>query len=303
LFHDQEKKTYDHPTLARLLDEMYEQMPAMLAHSRIADMALMTTVLAEGCRRCGIAKLDPELEARLQGRYLWRLGDRMFRHEALEWVAQWARRTGRSFRIYGNGWNTHPTLAEFAAGPADNGRELLCIYRASRINLQLMPAGFIHQRSLDGMAAGGFFLTRLCPHDLRGTTLRRLGVRIGELGIATTDELLKSGDAGLQRLLRDYLGDYLTVVDHHKYDLLTQIRLNAELLYPDEVFPDFPEIEFDSADEFAAAANRFLVDEPRRRVFAQQMHNVVVERFNYRSTLDHFLRSMATYLRQSALSC
>jgi hypothetical protein len=226
----------------------------------------------------------------------------MFRHEALEWVARWARCTGRSLRIYGNGWSTHPTLAEFAAGPADNGRELLCIYRASRINLQLMPAGFIHQRSLDGMAAGGFFLTRLCPHDLRGTTLRRLDASVRELGIATTDELLVSGDAGLQRLLRDYLGDSLTVVDHHKYDLLAQIRLNAELLYPDEVFPDFPGIVFDSADEFAATADRFLNDEPRRYDIARQMHNVVVERFNYRSTLDHFLRSMAAYLRQAALS-
>jgi len=298
-FHDQEKKAYDHPTLAKLLDEMYEQMPAMLARSRIADMALMTCVLAEGCRRCGIAKLDPDLEARLQGWYLWRLGDRLFRHEALEWVAQWSRRTGRSLRIYGNGWDQHPTLAEFAAGPAENGRELLCIYRASRINLQLMPAGFIHQRSLDGMAGGGFFLTRLCPHDQRGTTLRRLKGRIGELGITTTDELLLSGDGGLRRLLHDYLGDSLTVVDHHKYDLLTQIRVNAELLYPDEVFRHFPEIVFDSADDFAAAAERFLNDEPRRSAVARQMHNVVVERFNYRSTVDHFLRSMAAYLRQA----
>jgi hypothetical protein len=28
------------------------------------------------------------------------------------------------------------------------------------------------------------------------------------------------------------------------------------------------------------------------------MQNVVVERFSYRSTMDHFLRSMAAYLAQ-----
>jgi hypothetical protein len=297
-FHEQERQGYAHPTLAKLLDEMYQQMPAMLGRYRTADIGVMTAVLAEGCRRCGITNLDPDLEARLQGWYLWRLGDRLFRHEALEWVARWAQRTGRSFRIYGNGWDKHPTLSEFAAGPADNGRELLCVYRASRINLQLMPAGFIHQRSLDGMAAGGFFLTRLCPHDLRGTTLRRLEARVQELRIASTNELLGCSDAELQTLLRGYLGDSIRTVDHHKYDLLGQVRMNAELLYPDEVFPDFREIVFDSAEEFAAAAERFLADEPCRRAIADRMHNVVVERFSYRSTMDHFLRSMAAYLAE-----
>ncbi len=297
-FHEEERKAYEHPTLVRLIDELYEQMPALLAKARIADMALMTTALKEGCRRCGIATLDPRLEARLQGWYLWRLADRMFRHEALEWAAQWARRTGRSFRIYGNGWDRHPTLAEFAAGPAENGRELLCIYRASRINLQLMPAGFIHQRSLDGMAAGGFFLSRLCPGDLRGQTLRRLETRINELGIKTTEQLLNHADTEMKRLVRDYLGEALTIVDHHKYDLLNQIRLSAELPYPDEVFPDFRNVVFDSAEEFDLAADRFLADEPRRREIARQMHEVVVQRFSYRSTMDHFLRSMAAYLRE-----
>ncbi|MFQ5415057.1 MAG: hypothetical protein ACE5E6_11425, partial [Phycisphaerae bacterium] len=151
-FHEHERAQYGNATIGRLLDAMYDTLPAMLAKHRTVCGKLPAVVLDEASRRCGVVVRDAALRTRLMWWYLWRVGDRMFRHEALEWVGAWARKTGRRFRIYGHGWHDHPTLAPFAAGPADNGRELLCIYRASRINLQLMPAGFIHQRALDGLA-------------------------------------------------------------------------------------------------------------------------------------------------------
>jgi hypothetical protein len=298
-FHEQEQRSLGDPALIRLLDTMYERLPGMLTQYRVVDGGVMSFVLSEACKRAGVTRLDPDLEERLRSWYLWRLGDRMFRHQALEWVGEWAQRTGRQFRIYGRGWDRHPTLARFAAGPADNGRELLCIYRASKVNLQLMPAGFIHQRALDGLAAGGFFLTRLCPQDLSGRTLRRLNARLDDLAILSTDQLLSHGDALLQQLLRDYMGGWLYQMDHRKYDLLNHIRLSAELRYPDEVFADFSNIVFDSAGEFADRAERSLNDTAARQEIAARMRQVVVERFSYRATMDHFLRSMAAYLRQT----
>ncbi len=299
-FHEAERASYGSPTLSRLLDVMYELLPALLTDHRTVDGGVMSRVLAEGCHRVGIAKLDGDLEERLRSWYLWRLGDRIFRHEALEWAGRWARHTGRTLRIYGRGWDKHPTLGEFAAGPAENGRELLCVYRASKINLQLMPAGFIHQRSLDGLAAGGFFLTRLCPHDLKGTTLRRLDARITQLEIRSTDHLLQHDDPELQGLLRDYLGVWLGKMDHHKYDLVSNIRLNAELPYPDEVFPDFRDVVFDSEEEFATRAERFLADSGTRMAIAERMRQVVVDRFSYTATMVQFLHAMAAYLQQTA---
>jgi hypothetical protein len=224
----------------------------------------------------------------------------MFRHEALEWVADWARRNGRSFRLYGKGWDRHPTLSEFASGPAGNGRELLCVYRASRINLQLMPAGFVHQRSLDGLAGGGFFLGRYVPDDLRGETLRRLTVRIDALGVGDTRELLDHCDPELQGLLRDYVGERLDRIDRLHYDLLTYIRVNAELVYPDEAFSDLRDIIFDSAEQFASLADRFLGDESARRAIAERMRSAVISCFSYRATMDRFVHSMGDYLRAEA---
>ena len=114
-------------------------------------------------------------------------------------------RTGVRSGSTANGWENHPTLSEFAAGPADNGRELLCIYRASKINLQLMPAGFIHQRALDGLASGGFFLTRFIPQDVRGRVLRRLQARMSELNIDDPHALACCEDEHIRSLRHEFL--------------------------------------------------------------------------------------------------
>jgi hypothetical protein len=298
-FHEEERAGYKNAALAVLLDEMYELLLPMLAKHHTMPAELPVVIVQEASRRCGVTVDNEQLRERLMWWYLWRLADRIFRHEALEWVAQWARSTGRTLRIYGNGWDKHPTLSEFAAGPADNGRELLCIYRASKINLQLMPAGFIHQRALDGLAGGGFFLTRLVPKDLRGRTLRRLEGRIRELGITRQRELFENPDTTLQTLLHEYIGESLQWLSPDDDGLLNGIRLSAELPFPDEVFPHFHEIVFDSAERFARTADAFLADDAKRRTITEEMRQVVIEHFSYPPTIDRFLHAMAEYLREA----
>lgn len=298
-FHEEERAVYKEAKLQELLDTLYALTPPALARYRVMADALANDVLDEALQRCGVTIKDRELRTRLTGWYLWRLGDRIFRHEALEWVAGWARRNRRTLRIYGNGWDKHPTLSEFAAGPADNGRELLCIYRASRINLQLMPAGFIHQRALDGLAGGGFFLSRATPGDLRGRTIRKLDARIRELGIANTRELLGSADTALQTLVRDFFRDQPQRIDPNTEELFNNFQILAEFLHPQEVFPNFSEILFDSESEFVQKADMFLANGPRRREIIDEMRQVVIEHFGYRPTMDRFLRAMADYLREA----
>jgi hypothetical protein len=296
-FHEEERAGYKNAALAVLLDEMYGLLLPMLAKHHTMPAELPVVIIQEASRRCGVTVDNEQLRERLMWWYLWRLADRIFRHEALEWVAQWTRSTGRTLRIYGNGWDKHPTLSEFAAGPADNGRELLCIYRASKINLQLMPAGFIHQRALDGLAGGGFFLTRLVPKDLRGRALRRLEARIRELGITRTRDVLGSDDPTVRTLLQEYIGESLQWLRLDDEGVLWGIQLSAELLFPDEVFPHFHEIVFDSAEGFARTADAFLADDARRRAVTEEMRQVVIEHFSYRPAIDRFLHAMADYLR------
>lgn len=295
-FHEEERSRVHDPKLKAMLDALFELTMEHLRKHHVMWGALPGILLEEAAQRVGLSPPEGELRSRLVGWYLWRLGDRLFRHEALEWVADWARRSGRSLRIYGTGWDRHPTLADFAAGPAENGRDLLCIYRASRINLQLMPAGFIHQRALDGLASGGFFLSRATPSDLRGRLLRKLDARIDALGLSTTRTLMDSDDTELRSLLSAYYGDWLSLVDKDSEEFLHAIRVPAEETYPDEVFPRFDEILFDSPESFAARADRFLASDSVRGEITDEMRRVVVERFSYAPIMDRFLRAMAGYL-------
>ncbi len=295
-FHEEERASYSDPAIPPFLDTMYELLPEQLARFRVVDGGVMSVVFDEACRHHGITQVGDDIRARLCRWYLWRLGDRMFRHEALEWVAAWAGRTGRTFRIYGNGWENHPTLAVHAAGPAKNGRDLLCVYRASQINLQLMPAGFVHQRSLDGLAAGGFFLGRYVPDDMKGKILKPLVARIDELTVGSTDELLTHSDEQIQRQLREYIGERLNRIDHHREDLLTHLRINAELAYADEVFPDLAAILFDSAGQFEERVERFLADARNRRAIASRMREAVLEHYSYKPTMRQFFEAMTDYL-------
>lgn len=299
-FHQEERARFSDADTQRFLDLLFELTGPLVRQYGIMNGAVAMLVLEEASRQYGQTVTDPELRQRLINWYLWRLGDRIFRHEALEWAAEWARQNGRTLRIYGNGWDKHPTLSAFATGPAQNGRELLCIYRASKINLQLMPAGFVHQRALDGLAAGGFFLGRQTPDDLRGKTLRRLALRITELGVDSNVSLANHTDPTLYDLLRAYRGEWLERIDADEGDLLNNILMAAELVHPEEVFPRFDEILFNSAEQFARHADRFLADEAYRSGIADEMRQVVIEHFSYRSTMEQFLRAMTDYLTQAA---
>ncbi|MCP4249855.1 MAG: hypothetical protein GY778_22665, partial [bacterium] len=202
-FHETESAAYGDPNVRRLLDDMFPAAVAFVDAGQPIKGPTLRRVLAESEQRTGVRVVNDALRDRLVGWHLWRLCDRKFRHQALEWAVAWAAARGKSLRIYGNGWEKHPTLAPYAAGPAANGHELLCIYRASRINLQLMPAGFIHQRALDGMAAGGFFLTRTSDGDLRNPQHLPLEARIRKLGLQSGADVLDTGDPELRQAYLD----------------------------------------------------------------------------------------------------
>lgn len=300
-FHQEERSQYQDQTVIRLLNTLYEMLLPALKENNGPHGMLYYTILEKAKQRCGITSINPELNQRLLTWYLWRLGDRIFRHEALQWAADWAQSHGRSLRIYGNGWENHPTLSPFAAGPADNGRELVCIYRASKINLQIMPSGFIHQRALDGLSAGGFFLSRITTNDMRGHLLHRLVQRIDELGISDSHTLLNHNDIELNSLLQEFFGKWFSYVDPNVHDTINGFKIAADMNFPDEVFSQFDQIAFDSAHSFAALADRFINNDSLRSQITDDMRKTVIERFSYPSTMNHFLRSMAGYLRKACV--
>ncbi len=124
------------------------------------------------------ASLAAESVERLYSFYACRAFDIGFRLETLHWVAQWAKDTGRRFKLYGKGWEGVPGLAPFAAGPIEHGEPLRKAYRCARFGLQTMPAGFLHQRSLEAIASGCLVLYRYIATDFDGLTLEEARRRL-----------------------------------------------------------------------------------------------------------------------------
>ncbi|MCL2641705.1 MAG: hypothetical protein FWD53_12725, partial [Phycisphaerales bacterium] len=69
------------------------------------------------------------------------LTDRVFRHETLNWVACWCESRNKRFRLWGNGWDQHPTLRKYAAGPAMPGEGAQQVFLATKLNLQIIETG------------------------------------------------------------------------------------------------------------------------------------------------------------------
>ncbi len=226
-----------------LLERLYGEVSAMLQHGRH-----ILTAHAELVRRCAAAvgvRLPAEQVGNLADNYTYRLFDIGYRHQTLQWAAAWAERRGRRLRIYGRGWEQHPTLARFAAGPLEHGEPLRRAYRCARLVLQTMPSGFQHQRTYEALCCGALVLARYCPRDfvlthddgsydvLPEAEYRRrqdLGERVEGAGrlFGNLEDLLFRDAAGLDRLAEQSLRDHerrdrmqracvAVVREHHTY--------------------------------------------------------------------------------------
>jgi hypothetical protein len=296
-FHESELSVLTDPNARRLIGALLAPARAAVLAGEPINGLTLRTILADAEKNTGVMVADAAIRDRLVGWHLWRLCDRVFRHQALEWTGQWAVATGRTFRIYGRGWESHPTLSKFSAGVVENGRELLRLYRGSAINLQLMPAGFLHQRALDGLMANSFFMTRRTQADTRDARLPRLVAEIRRRNLASAAELLSSRDGSLSALFHEVRAS--VGYSEREAEEAFRFALNDACLdYPNEVFQGFEEIVFDSAETFAEKAERFLKNGPLRQRIVNDLRAVVMDRYSCRATMKKFLHHARDYFGQ-----
>lgn len=94
------------------------------------------------------------------------VADRMYRHQALDWVISYCECSGRTLKLFGEGWERHPKTRKYACGPVANGHDLRAVYQAASVNLHMSLFGSLHQRVFDGFASGGLVLCRRAMPDL-----------------------------------------------------------------------------------------------------------------------------------------
>ncbi|HZW09166.1 MAG TPA: hypothetical protein VFF69_04615 [Phycisphaerales bacterium] len=102
--------------------------------------------------------------------YALPLADRVLRHQMLEWAARVCQRRGWRLRVYGRGWESHPTLSPFAGGELAHGEELRACYQAACVHLHGSVTTLVHQRVMECSLSGGLPLGRLTTDALSECT-------------------------------------------------------------------------------------------------------------------------------------
>jgi hypothetical protein len=260
--------------------------------SCVQTLAQTRQILTDAQQQTGVSITLPEMSERLVLRLFNHLNNALYRQQALSWIADAADTMGLSLGLHGKGWHEHPTLSRFARGPVAYGPQLEALTRKSKINLQILPYSCTHQRLLDGLVAGGFYLIREHPIDLM---LRD----VGEL----YPLLLPPHASTVQEALRDVLPEHRDRLQ----SLLSFVDLAADLpegrdpiaVYRQDMelgldfvytaLPRLQEVCFRDGASATALINRFVSDETARKQIAQEQRSHVERHFTYAAGISRVL--------------
>ncbi|MCA9244616.1 MAG: hypothetical protein KDA32_11705, partial [Phycisphaerales bacterium] len=299
------------PEQARLLRAIDEDFAARIARDDVpATQPRTNALILQIAQREGIDWMTLDHCDALRRAVVDKLITLRFRQEALEAVSG----MGLELRLYGNGWENHPRLARYARGPAAHGDELRAIYQATRVNLQLMPTGAIHQRLIEGLFSGGFFLIRRTAADTCGDVYGEIEAYCLQNNIESDLALIAAADtdrrvgAHLERL-RERL-----FAPGEPYDgLVADFELARARGFPLDargLLPRYDDVAFGTTGELAALLNQFLHDEAARREIAGPQRSAVNQHFSYDAALKrmfdfaaaHFARLAAKTNQRSLVS-
>ncbi|HED54446.1 MAG TPA: hypothetical protein ENJ00_09655 [Phycisphaerales bacterium] len=161
----------------RLLDELSTSPEAQriardliptlesIARNPMAPVGINTSV-RRAVLECA-AHLDPSAQEMLIQNVALRLIDRTLRHQSAHWAADICDTNNWTFRIFGTGWEHHPTLGRFAFGPLEHGDDLAAAYNAAGITLHISAFSPLHQRLIECSLSGGVPIIRRTRDALR----------------------------------------------------------------------------------------------------------------------------------------
>jgi hypothetical protein len=221
-----------------------------------------------------------------------RVNNALFRHQSVRWVAE----MGVNLHLYGHGWENHPEFKRFARGVADNQAQLPAIYQASAINLQVTPFGAVHQRLMDGLAAGGFFLCRTTALDALESLRREIWNWCQKRKVRSGPEMLGKCDAALNALLREY-----TVIEgsdpagdiNYFFAGLEECQMTGFTRTVNTLFQNHAMITFGNRAQLTEKVKKYLADPSQRKEIAAGMRRRVLETHTYESITRRMLRFMA----------
>ncbi|RMF83235.1 MAG: hypothetical protein D6744_05050, partial [Planctomycetota bacterium] len=277
--------------MRRLVEALYETLPPRIARGdvpgSVAQVIRQTQQLATDL---GFEMTDAQADHVRQA-FTDRLINIFFRQQVLEWAAD----LGLDLHIYGRGWEEHPRLKRFARGVAAHGRELKCIYQASRINIQAISTGAVHQRLMEALFSGGFVAIRRTPIDSCSRLVEAVARRVAELDIRDEAELWNASDATLRRHVRE-LNDRLYAPARLYPGFVHDLHIARERGFRNEagaLLPHYEQVAFGTRAEFEHLVKRFLDDADERERITGDHRAAVVDLFSYDAVLERVLQFAA----------
>ncbi|MEQ9460276.1 MAG: glycosyltransferase [Phycisphaeraceae bacterium] len=227
------------------------------------------------------------------------INDALYRQQALHWAINAARQLGLNLEIYGKGWENHPAFAPYARGSIGYGEPLEQLTRSAAINLRLEPYPTLaHQRMLDGLFAGGFYLTRTFAPDPLFTQLLGFIDQHTNPQVQTLDHARQLISPDHRHQLEHLAARCIACYDESsQWDPVAAGRIsqNLGILKPGrEAIPDLNAISFTTAEQMTDCIQHFISNPEQRRAIAKRQRDAVSNRFSY----PHGLRNVLDTIRQ-----
>lgn len=279
--------------LDTLAEACCQSMIALYAQGSCVQTLTQTRqIVADSQQKTGVSITLPEMSERLVLRLFNHLNNALYRQQALGWVADAAEHLGLTLGLHGKGWHEHPTLSRFARGPVAYGPELEALTRKTKINLQILPYSCTHQRLLDGLVAGGFYLIREHPIDFMLRDVGELYPVLLPPHARTVDQALRDVAPEHRDRLHALLSFVKATADlPDGRDPIAVYRQDMELGL-DFVYTALPRLEevcFRDAVSAKSLISRFICDEPARRQIALEQRGHVERYFTYAAGIQRVL--------------
>jgi hypothetical protein len=289
-------------SVVKLLDAAYEELTALAKRGELNGGLALTSFLERVENAVGV-EISADDRNTLADAYVRPLTDKILRHQTVEWASDWAEQTGRRFHLYGNGWETHPKYRKHSRGFVKHGPDLGRAFRAAKINLHSGCNNALHQRILDGLSAGGFFLIRRHADDIAYPLWEAIYQVVRERHLKPGVELCwKDMPPPWDRRLAAIL--QMRGLDPHAPAPITQAFLDRFEKVRDaavppsagRVWPDLDEVTFESRDEFVGRLEHFMSNDEQRLDLAALMRRRVSDVFGYEALVKRLLAWMVSAL-------
>lgn len=238
------------------------------------------------------------------GKLCWTLNhpvcDALYRRQTVRWIAAVAKDLGLNFGLYGKGWDQHPELAVYARGPIESGRAFNELCRRSAINFQIAPYLCLHQRLLDGVCSGAFFLVRrniadIAPQAMLDLLETHCGPQTKNLNDARSRIPPPVRDR-FERLVKDCRRTLTPLGDEDPIEMV-RVWQEANLLVPSAgVLPHLDEISFSDPAELKRCIARFVRDPDLRERIAIEQRQNILGRLTYAAAIERMTERMGELL-------